>query len=255
MSVKNTNTNQSRLTELLAAARSAVIFTGAGISTDSGIPDFRSPGGLWSQFRPIEFDEFVNSETSRREAWQRKFAMDAALGSPQPNVGHQAIATLHRAGKVSHVITQNIDGLHQESGIPAEKVIELHGNNTYARCLSCKTRYELAPIKQQFLADQTPPHCPSCGGIIKSAVISFGQPMPPVAMAQAEQATRSADLFIAIGSSLQVYPAAGFPRLATELDIPLVILNREPTDLDPIADLVINQEISPTLTEVLSSLN
>ncbi len=246
-------TDISALIELLAVARSTVIFTGAGISTDSGIPDFRSPGGLWSQFRPIEFDEFVNSETSRRDAWQRKFELDKALGSPQPNAGHQAISALHQADKVSHVITQNIDGLHQASGIPAEKVIELHGNNTYACCLSCKIRYELVPLKQQFLIDQTPPSCEQCGGIIKSAVISFGQPMPPVAMAQADQATRDADLFIAIGSSLQVYPAAGFPRLATELGIPLVILNRESTDLDPIADLVLNEEITPVLTQVIEA--
>ncbi len=151
---------------------------------------------------------------------------------------------------MSHVITQNIDGLHQAAGVPAEKVIELHGNNTFARCLTCQRRYELEPIKQQFLVDQQPPYCNECGGVIKSAVISFGQSMPAVAMNQAEQATREADLFIAIGSSLQVYPAAGFPRLAAELNIPLVILNRDPTDLDSTADLVLNMEITPVLIEV-----
>lgn len=236
--------------EMIRAARSAVVFTGAGISTDSGIPDFRSPGGLWSQFKPIDFDEFMSSEAIRKKAWERKFDLDEAIGSPEPNGGHRAVANLLKQGKVSHVITQNIDGLHQAAGVPAEKVIELHGNNTFARCLTCQKRYELEPIKQQFLVDQQPPYCDECGGVIKSAVISFGQSMPVVAMAQAEQATRQADLFIAIGSSLQVYPAAGFPRLAAELNIPLVILNREPTDLDDTADLVLNTEITPVLIEV-----
>jgi len=254
MNSPNAAADIDQFTQMIAAASSAVVFTGAGISTDSGIPDFRSPGGLWSQFRPIEFDEFMSSEASRKEAWQRKFDLDEAIGSPEPNAGHKAVNTLYQQGKVSHVITQNIDGLHQASGLPAEKVIELHGNSTFARCLTCHARYELEPIKQQFLLDQQPPFCDQCGGIIKSAVISFGQPMPPVAMTQAEQATRDADLFIAIGSSLQVYPAAGFPRLAAELHTPLVILNREPTDLDPIARLVIHQEISPTLTLALTTL-
>jgi len=236
--------------EMITAARSAVVFTGAGISTDSGIPDFRSPGGLWSQFKPIDFDEFMSSEAIRKKAWERKFDLDEAIGNPEPNGGHRAIASLLEQGKVSHVITQNIDGLHQAAGVPAEKVIELHGNNTFARCLTCQRRYELEPIKQQFLVDQQPPYCDECGGVIKSAVISFGQSMPAVAMTQAEQATREADLFIAIGSSLQVYPAAGFPRLAAELNIPLVILNRDPTDLDDTADLVLNTEITPVLIEV-----
>ncbi len=242
-----------QLQQLFEQAKSVVVFTGAGISTDSGIPDFRSPGGLWSKFKPIEFDEFLSSEKSRKLAWQRKFDMDEALGTPEPNAGHLTISALYQAGKVSRVITQNIDGLHQRSGIESSGVIELHGNSTYARCLSCQHRYEIAPIKQQFQIDQIPPVCGECGGIIKSAVISFGQPMPVVAMAQAEQATRDADLFLAIGSSLQVYPAAGLPRLAAELNIPMVIINREPTSLDSIADLVVNAEITPVLTKLIES--
>ncbi|MEL0083924.1 MAG: Sir2 family NAD-dependent protein deacetylase, partial [Gammaproteobacteria bacterium] len=190
----------------------------------------------------------------RREAWQRKFDMDNELGTPAPNGGHLAVNKLVQHGIVNSIITQNIDGLHQASGIPPDQVIELHGNNTYARCLNCQQRYELEPIKQQFLLDQTPPTCTHCGGVIKSAVISFGQSMPPVAMAQAEQVTRDADLFIAIGSSLQVYPAAGFPQLAAELNIPLVILNREPTGLDHIATLVLNTEITPLLKQLTQKL-
>lgn len=244
---------QQQLAGLLADASSAVVFTGAGISTDSGIPDFRSPGGLWSRFRPIEFNDFISSEEQRREAWQRKFDMDAELGNPRPNAGHQAIARLVELGIVSAVITQNIDGLHQAAGITPDQVIELHGNSTFARCLDCSLRYELEAIKAQFLVDHQPPYCSECGGIIKSAVISFGQMMPELEMARAESVTRDADLFIAIGSSLQVYPAAGFPILAAEIGTPLVIINRDATDLDHLAELVILDEITPTLSSLMDN--
>ncbi|WP_372724002.1 NAD-dependent deacetylase [Immundisolibacter sp.] len=231
---------------LLERSRQAVVFTGAGVSTESGIPDFRSPGGLWSRLQPIEFQDFMASEQARREAWRRKFELDAEIGAAQPNAGHRAIARLVAAGKVSHVITQNIDGLHQASGVPAERVIELHGNGTYAVCLSCRARHELADIKTGFETDGAPPVC-HCGGIVKSATISFGQPMPVFAMRAAEAATLACDLFLAIGSSLQVYPAAGFPVLAKDNGARLLIINREPTPLDELADLVLHAEIGPSL--------
>jgi NAD-dependent deacetylase len=183
----------------------------------------------------------------RRESWRRKFAMEDTLGSAQPNAGHQAIATLVSNGKVSSVITQNIDGLHQASGVPDAQVIELHGNGTYARCLSCGTRYELAPIRAAFESDESLPDCGVCSGIIKTATISFGQAMPEREMALADAETRECDLFLAIGSSLVVYPAAAFPALAKQAGARLVILNREPTDLDPLADLVLHREIGATL--------
>ncbi len=243
------------LAALLRARQRAVVFTGAGISTESGIPDFRSPGGLWTKFKPIEFHQFMASQDTRIEAWQRKFAMDETLARAQPNQGHKAIARLVEVGKVSHVVTQNIDNLHQDSGVPAEQIIELHGNGTYAKCLNCLKRYELDEIRAQFEKSKTAPICRSCGGIVKSATISFGQPMPEAEMQLAHEAVDQCDLFLAIGSSLQVYPAAGFPILAKQRGAVLVILNREPTDLDDIADLVINREIGAVLQEVPRLLN
>jgi len=243
----------ARLRDMIAAAESVVIFTGAGISTESGIPDFRSPGGLWTKYQPIDFGDFMASEEMRRESWRRKFAMDPAMTAAVPNRGHRAVAHLVDTDKVSAVITQNIDGLHQASGIPDMQVIELHGNATYAKCLTCGLRHELAPIKAAFLADETMPVCTGCGSeYMKTATISFGQSMPEEKMARAQRETLACDLFIAIGSSLVVYPAAGFPVMAKQNGAGMVILNREPTDLDRHADLVINGEIGPTLGDAVA---
>ncbi len=234
------------LKAMLAASRRAVIFTGAGVSTESGIPDFRSPGGIWTKYQPIDFREFLTSEEARKETWRRKIAVDETVSRAEPNRGHRAIARLVADGRVSSVITQNIDGLHQRSGVPDEQVIELHGNGTYAACLECARRYELADVFSGFRANEEPPVC-ECGGFIKSATISFGQPMPFEPMRRAQAESKSCDLFLAIGSSLVVYPAAGFPAVAKQNGSRLVILNREPTDLDYLADLVLNLEIGPTL--------
>lgn len=231
-------------------ASNIVVFTGAGISTESGIPDFRSPGGLWTKMSPINFDEFLKSPEMRREAWRRKFEIDKTIVTAEPNKGHMAIAKLVDEGKVSHVITQNIDNLHQNSGVPADKVIELHGNGTYAKCLECGTRHELVEVRALFEANDGPPTCRQCNGIVKSATVSFGQAMPEVEMRRAEEATLACDLFIAIGSSLQVYPAAGFPIIAKRNGATLAILNREPTELDEIADIVIHAEIGATLAPI-----
>jgi NAD-dependent deacetylase len=237
-----------RLRDLLAASRSAVIFTGAGISTESGIPDFRSPGGIWSRHKPVYFDDFLASEAKRREYWRLKFLVDQDIRGARPNAGHIAVAKLVRSGKAGCVITQNVDGLHQASGIATEQVIELHGNTTYAACLDCGRRFELGPIRKAFERDESLPVCDRCRGIVKTATISFGQAMPLEAMRRAEEATLSGDLFLAIGSSLVVHPAAGFPALAKRNGARLVILNRDPTPLDPLADLVLHTEIGPTLT-------
>jgi NAD-dependent deacetylase len=236
-----------RLKALLAKSKRAVVFTGAGISTESGIPDFRSPGGIWTKMQPIDFRDFVGSADVRREAWRRRFDGGDKLVGAKPNKGHIAVARLVRDGKVSAVITQNVDSLHQQSGVPDSKMIELHGNASYAKCLSCHRRYELAYIKGVFDQSGDPPDC-QCGGIIKSATISFGQSMPEAEMERAQEETLQCDLFMAIGSSLVVYPAAGFPLLAKRSGAKLVILNREPTDQDSYADLVINAEIGQTLT-------
>ncbi len=235
------------LRSLLDASAQAVVFTGAGISTESGIPDFRSPGGIWTKFKPIQFDEFMASEEARREYWRRHFSLRGELGKAEPNRGHRAVTHLVRREKVSHVITQNIDGLHQNAGVPADKVIELHGNATYAECLDCGAHHELDHVRAVFEAEEAPPTCDYCGGIVKLATISFGQAMPEDQMARAEQATLAADLFIVLGSSLVVFPAAGFPMLAKRNGATLVIVNREATDLDEIADVVINGELGTTL--------
>ncbi|MEK9683513.1 MAG: Sir2 family NAD-dependent protein deacetylase [Rhodospirillaceae bacterium] len=235
---------------VLEQGKRGVVFTGAGISTESGIPDFRSPGGVWSKHKPILFQDFIASEEARREAWRRKFDDAYGFDGAEPNRGHRAIARLVRDGKVSVVITQNTDGLHQMSGIPENKVIELHGNSTYAKCLDCDQRCDLREIKEKFLGLGILPLCQDCGGLVKAATISFGQPMPQVPMAKAQEETLVCDFFIAAGSSLQVYPAAGFPEIAKKNGAKLVIINREPTPLDRIANLIIHRELGPALGEV-----
>jgi NAD-dependent deacetylase len=240
------------LQKLISAARKIAPFTGAGISTECGIPDFRSPGGIWTKNKPIPFDEFVASQEMRNEAWRRRFAMDAQFSSARPGRGHLAVASLYRAGKAAGVITQNIDNLHQLSGIAEEHVIELHGNSTYASCLECAKRYELEWVRQQFrAANERAPDCADCGGHIKAATISFGQAMPERALQRAETLTLDCDLFLAIGSSLVVWPAAGFPLLAKRNGARLVIINREATDLDDIADLVVRDDIGTVLAPLI----
>jgi NAD-dependent deacetylase len=250
----NPDEGAATLAALLRASRRAVIFTGAGISTESGIPDFRSPGGIWTKMMPINFDEFVASAEARRESWRRRFEMEGTWSSVKPNAGHHAVAELVRRGKVSHVITQNIDNLHQDSGVPEDAVIELHGNTRYAKCLDCGQRMEIADIRKYYLAHAEPPDCPACDGIVKTATISFGQAMPELEMERATRATLACDLFLAIGSSLVVYPAAGFPLLAKRNGARLVILNREPTEQEPYADLALHGEIGPTMGAAVNAL-
>lgn len=239
------------LSRLIGAAKRIVAFTGAGISTESGIPDFRSPGGIWTKYKPIEFGDFIASEEARRESWRRKFATDETMRTATPNAGHRALARLVEQGKMVAVITQNIDGLHQASGIPSGKVIELHGNATYAACLDCRRRHELDWVRQIFAEGETLPLCMACGGMVKTATISFGQSMPVDEMERAEEAALSADLMITLGSSLVVYPAAGFPIMAKRNGARYIIVNREPTDQDEIADLVINAEIGATMSKAV----
>jgi NAD-dependent deacetylase len=235
------------LRDLIDRARRVALFTGAGISTESGIPDFRSPGGIWTRMAPIDFRDFMASEEARRETWRRKFATDPTIRAAAPNRGHRAVATLIRQGKAGAVITQNIDGLHQASGIPDRQVIELHGNTTYAHCLDCGERYEIEALRVRFEQDEIPPVCVKCEGFVKSATVSFGQAMPEAAMLRAEAETLGADLFIVVGSSLVVYPAAGFPAMAKQNGATLVIVNREPTGLDEIADLVLPESIGDVM--------
>jgi len=240
-----------QLNHLLINCQRAVVFTGAGISTESGIPDFRSPGGIWSKHKPVDFSDFIASADARRAAWRLKLMFDTDMKNAAPNSGHLAIASLVKQGIVSHVITQNVDDLHQKSGVPDDKIIELHGNATYAHCLDCGQRYDLAPIKKNFERDESLPVCDHCDGLVKAATISFGQAMPEQAMLQAQVAASECDLFLAIGSSLQVYPAASFPLVAKHNGAKLVIINRDPTDMDDSADLLIHHEIGLTLDGAL----
>ena len=239
------------LERMIAEAECMVAFTGAGISTELGIPDYRSPGGIWTKFRPIDFGDFMASAEARRETWRRKFASHETLQKATPNAGHRALARLVEQGRMAAVVTQNIDGLHQASGMPDDKVIELHGNATYAACLDCRKRYELDWVREIFAVDERLPICTACGGIIKTATISFGQSMPEAEMERAREVTMAADLFIVLGSSLVVYPAAGFPIMAKRNGSRLVIVNREPTDQDELADLVINAEIGATMSRAV----
>ena len=249
MIAKDLPSGVEQLGNMIAEARTIVPFTGAGISTECGIPDFRSPGGLWTKNRPIPFDEFLASQEMRNEAWRRRFAMDGHFSAAVPGRGHLALASFYRTGKAPAVITQNIDNLHQSSGISEEHVIELHGNNSYALCLDCAKRFELSWVRQQFTdANERAPDCPDCGGHIKTATISFGQAMPERQMRRAEQLTLDCDLFLAVGSSLVVWPAAGFPLLAKRNGARLVIINREATEFDEIADLVVREDIGTVLS-------
>lgn len=249
------NSAADELSDYLRAASRIVVFTGAGISTESGIPDFRSPGGVWSKMRPIYFQEFVGNADKRREAWTRVFSGAAGWVGKEPNAGHHAVARLIASGKASAVITQNVDNLHQASGVPEDKVIELHGNASYATCLSCGLRHELEELRPVFIDRGEIPVCRSCGELVKTATISFGQQMPDKPMVRAEEETYGCDLFLVLGSSLVVTPAAHFPVKAKRNGARLVILNRDETPLDAIADLVLNDEIGPTMTAAMRDLN
>jgi len=233
---------------LMRGARVAVL-TGAGVSTDSGIPDYRGPDS--PPRTPMTFQQFVGDPAFRRHYWARNHVGWRHVDRRVPNAGHRALARLVEKGRMAAVVTQNIDGLHQASGVPDDKVIELHGNTTYAACLDCRRRYELDWVREIFAIDERLPLCTACGGIVKTATISFGQSMPEAAMQQAQEATLAADLFIVLGSSLVVYPAAGFPILAKRNGSRLVIVNRDPTDQDELADLVINAEIGSTMSRAV----
>ena len=246
---------RERLARMIHAARDVVVFTGAGMSTESGVPDFRSPGGVWSRMKPILFQDFLSREDLRREAWRRAFSGAAGWTGAKPNSGHFVVAGLVASGKVSTVITQNVDNLHQASGVADDKIVELHGNASYAACLACGLRHELTDLRGPFVDDGVIPVCRDCGGVVKVATVSFGQPMPAEPMARARAATLGCDLFLVLGSSLVVYPAAEFPMTAKRSGAGLAIVNREATGQDAYADLALHDEIGRVLQTVAPSLN
>jgi len=237
----------ARLKQLIAQARRIVVFTGAGISTESGIADFRSPGGVWSRMKPIAFQDFLASTAHRNEAWRRTFSGAAGWTGAAPNAGHHAVARLVAGGKAEVVITQNVDGLHQASGIAEDRVIELHGNAGYAICLDCGARHELDDLREPFVEVGVIPACRVCCGIVKTATISFGQPLREDVLERARAASHACDLFLVLGSSLVVTPAAALPLIARQAGARLAIVNREPTDQDALADLVIHDEIGSVM--------
>jgi NAD-dependent deacetylase len=236
----------------LSAAKCAVAFTGAGISTESGIPDFRSPGGVWSKYRTVYFDEFLESAEARYEYWRQKCEAHREFGAAEPNSGHRVLAEWEAAGRIRGLITQNIDELHQHAG--SQRVLELHGTARRAACLECEERYDIEPLVAKFLAEDAVPACPACDSMLKHATISFGQPLPAEVFMEAARWSRSADLFLAIGSSLVVTPAADLPRLAKERGARLVIINRDATPLDSIADASLTGSIGEVLTKIAAAV-
>jgi NAD-dependent deacetylase len=242
------------LAERLARSSRIVALTGAGLSTECGVPDFRSPGSPWRVHKPIGFAEFMASAEMRREAWRRKFAMDDLYRGVQPGKGHRALVDLAARGGLSLVITQNIDNLHQASGLPADRLVELHGNGSYAACLECGERHALGPIRERFEREPEPASCEACGGIVKSATIAFGQSMPEAPLRAAVEAASACDLMLVLGSSLVVQPAARLPALAASRGAGLVIVNREPTPLDGAADLVLRADVGSLLQQAVAKL-
>ena len=234
------------LAKWLASASSAVAFTGAGISTESGIPDFRSTNGIWSKASPVYFEDFLRSAEARHEYWRQKSIAHVDFAGAKPNDGHRALADWETAGRLRAVITQNIDGLHQEAG--NRRVLELHGTAREIGCLTCGKRSPADPWVQRFLETKTVPDCPECGGLLKHATISFGQSLDEAVLEEALRLSQQSDVFLAVGSSLVVHPAAGLPSLAKDNGARLVIINRDPTPLDGIADLLIREGIGATLT-------
>ncbi|MBP7527366.1 MAG: Sir2 family NAD-dependent protein deacetylase [Syntrophorhabdaceae bacterium] len=241
---------------LIAGAKKVVVFVGAGLSTESGIPDFRSPGGVWDRYDPADFDfqNFLSRESSREKYWQMATEMYEAMKDAQPNAGHMAVAELERLGKLDCLITQNIDGLHFKAGNSGEKVLELHGTAMHVACLSCQKRYDRGPIQERVAAGEKAPRCDSCGGLLKPATISFGQSMPERETAEAFRRSAACDVFIVIGSSLVVYPAAQMPVEAKRAGAKLIIINRDATPCDSMATIVLRGPAGPTMGAILEKV-
>jgi len=245
--------NIAAVAGMIVESKRMVIFTGAGQSTESGISDFRSPGGIWSRYNPEEltFPKFLASEAVREKSWQLGTETWRVIRNAQPNEGHIAIAELYRMGKVDCVITQNIDSLHQKSGIPEDAVIELHGTVKWVNCLDCEGRYTREEIQVRIDNGEKAPRCEECGGILKTATISFGQAMPERETREAEKRSAECDLFLVVGSSLVVYPAAQMPLIAREHGARLVIINLTSTPHDPCADVIINEKSGGVLSRIV----
>ena len=240
--------------ELLQQARNIVALTGAGISTESGIPDFRSPGSIWRTEPPVSYHDFISQPESRQKYWQTRRNLSSQVAAAGPNAAHRALAELERRHMLLGVITQNFDGLHQDAGHQPERVIELHGTSRVAACTLCGARSSIAALQQRIDAGEVDPQCPSCGGYLKTATILFGQRVPEAELARAKELTSVCDLFLVVGSSLKVMPAAMLPRLALQRDVPLIIVNLQSTSLDDLADVVIHEKAGQILASLVALL-
>ena len=237
----------------IAKSERIVGFTGAGISTESGVPDFRSPGGVWSKNRTVYFQEFLANRDDRVEYWRQKVLSWPEMRNARPNAGHMAFVSLEKQGKLACLITQNIDGLHQRAGNSPDLIVELHGTTVEAVCLACGDRVGMDEAVARVHAGDAAPECRLCGGFLKPATVSFGQAMPEEAMQRAAQAAGACEVFLAVGSSLVVQPAASFPLLAKQHGAALILINRDPTPLDQMADVVIHTEIGQVLPQLVNS--
>lgn len=244
-----------RIAELIVKARSVVVFTGAGVSTESGIPDFRSPGGLWTKFDPEDFtlEKFLTSPKTRRKQWQFLFS-SGLFKDARPNAAHEAIADLERLGRLNCIITQNIDNLHQRAGNDPAKVFELHGNMLWVRCLDCGARYPLEEITRRSAPAEKEPLCGNCSGILKPDVIFFGEALPDRILDEATRRAHSCDLLLVVGSSLVVYPAAYMPFYAKQSGASVAIVNLSPTPADKIADVVIRAPAGEVMGRLLEEV-
>ena len=231
------------LKEQIKKSKNIVVFVGAGLSTESGVPDFRSPNGVWSKYKPVYFSDFISSEKARKRYWAMKIESFEQYQYVQPNIGHKWIYSLEKEQKLLGLITQNVDGLHRVVGHSIDKFIEIHGTDREIICLDCQKRFDAAPFYKHKASAENPPRCADCNGLLKPATISFGQAMDETSMIKAREWTLAADLFIVIGSSLIVQPAASFPVIAKSNQVPLVIINREATPYDHLADHLLHCEI------------
>jgi NAD-dependent deacetylase len=241
--------------ELMQQAKRIVALTGAGISTESGIPDFRSPGSIWHREPPVSYADFIHKPEARQKYWQTRRNLSGQVAVAQPNAAHKSLAELERRGVLLGIITQNFDGLHHDAGNDSERIVEIHGTSREAACTLCGTRSSISELQQRIDASEIDPRCSKCGGFLKAATILFGQRVPEGELSRAREMASSCDLFLVVGSSLKVTPAATLPRVALIRDVPLIIINLQPTPLDDYADVVIHEKAGLILPQIVASLN
>ena len=240
--------------ELMQHASRIVALTGAGISTESGIPDFRSPGSIWQHTAPVNYHDFITHAAARKQYWHTRSSLSQQVAAARPNAAHRALVELERKQVLLGVVTQNFDSLHQDAGHLPERVVELHGSSRYAACTLCGARSSMSELQQRVDAGELDPTCSLCGGFLKTATILFGQRIPATVLAQAKELATTCDLFLVIGSSLKVTPAAALPRLALQRNVPLIIVNLEPTPFDEYADVVIHEKAGTILPALVARL-